>query len=59
MRRALTITTAVIGLTLTVTGILLASGDPAVPFAAGMFTIGIMLLFLTAVVYNLVRDKEA
>ncbi len=68
MRLKLTLTTVIIGLALAITGFVLAPpigeptspviSNPVMPFAAGMWTIGIIVLFLSPVVYNLVKDKE-
>ena len=68
MRRALTLLTVLGGVALGAGGLLLALpskavnphillGDPGMPFASGLFLIGIMLLFGSAVVYNIVKTK--
>ena len=36
-----------------------AYSDPRVPFAPLIFIIGVMLVFLAAVVYELIPDKQA
>ena len=69
MRLTITLVTVLIGLALAITGFVLAPpigettspviSNPVMPFAAGMWTIGIIVLFLSPVVYNLVKDKEA
>ncbi len=68
MRTALTLITALAGAVLVVTGLSHAwpkdawdsnvlMGNPGMPFASGLFLIGIMLLFASAVVYNIVKTK--
>lgn len=68
MRGALTLITALVGVALAVSGLILALpkaqgdstallGNPGMPFAPGMFLIGIMVLFGSAVVYNVVKTK--
>ncbi len=69
MRLKLTLMTVIIGLALAITGFVLAPpigettspviSNPVVPFAAGMWVIGIIVLFLSPVVFNLVKDEEA
>jgi hypothetical protein len=36
-----------------------AFSNPKVPFAAGLFVLGVMLVFIGAVVYELYPEKEA
>lgn len=36
-----------------------AFSDPRIPFAPGLFIIGLMATFLAAVVYELLPDKES
>ncbi len=36
-----------------------ASSDPRLPFAPLLFIIGVMLVFLAAVVYELLPDRES
>ena len=36
-----------------------AFSDPRVPFAAGFFVIGVMLVFLSAVVYELMPGEDS
>lgn len=60
--------TLVIGLVLTVLGYLLAAplgapsgpntADPRMPFAPLVFVIGVILIFSSAIVYEVVRDDE-
>ena len=35
-----------------------AHSDPVVPFAPAFFLLGVMLVFIAAVVYELIPDKE-
>ncbi len=63
MRRALFIVTLVIGFALAASGFVLAPpfgptssieiSDPRMPFAAGLFTIGVIVIFVSALVYEL------
>lgn len=68
MRGTLTLITALVGVALATAGVLLALpkttpnphalvGGTGTPFGAGMFLIGIMVLFFSAVVYNVVKTR--
>ena len=69
MREVLSVLTLLVGFGLAVVGFLLAPpigptssiiiSNPRMPFAAGLFTIGIMTIFLSAVVYELYRDRHS
>ncbi len=66
MRKAMFLLTLLGGLALAVTGFMLSAplgattseviSDPKLPFAPTLFVVGIMLLFLSAVVYELFPD---
>lgn len=66
MRKAMFLLTLLGGLALAVTGFMLSAplgpttssviSDPKLPFAPALFVLGIILLFLSAVVYELFPD---
>ena len=68
MRKTMFLLTLLGGLTLAVTGFLLSApighpsslaiSDPRLPFAPTLFVLGIILLFGSAVVYELFPDKS-
>ena len=68
MRKAMTLLTLLVGLALTVVGFVLAApfgpldnpaiSDPKLPFAPTLFVLGVMLLFASAVVYELYPGKD-
>jgi hypothetical protein len=68
MRKVLFILTLLVGFALAVAGFVLAPpigptsspaiSNPHVPFAAGLFTIGIIVIFFSAVVYELYPSKR-
>ncbi len=68
MRRALFLTTLLVGLALAVAGFALAApigansgpefSNPRVEFAPAIFVIGVILMFASAVVYELVPSRH-
>ena len=68
MRKAMALLTLLVGLALTVVGFMLSApfgsldspaiADPRLPFAPTLFVLGVMLLFFSAVVYELYPDKD-
>jgi len=68
MHRTLFLVTILFGLALAAIGLLLAPpvgpattpaiSNPRMPFAAGVFTLGVMIMFLSAVVYELVPSER-
>ncbi len=62
MRKTMSLLTLLVGLALAVTGFLLSAplrhaspivSDPVLPFAPAIFVLGVILLFASAVVYEL------
>lgn len=69
MRRTVFLLVLLGGLSLAVVGFLLAApvfpawneadSNPRVPFAAGIFTLGIIVVFLAPVFYELIPDRQS
>ena len=67
MRKWMFALTLLLGLTLAVAGFFLAApigptsspviSNPRLPFAPGIFVLGVMLIFISAVVYELIPNR--